>query len=51
LGATKGWLIYAEATRRVMPTHYKDLPMDEKPEVCIEEDLLVRIEHLRTHLA
>lgn len=49
LPATKGWLTYAEATRRVMATHYKDLSKDEKLEVCIEENVLVQIENLRTH--
>ena len=32
-----------------MATHYKDLPKDEKLEVCIEENVLVQIENLRTH--
>ncbi len=49
LPATKGWLTYAEATRRVIRTHYNDLPEDEKLETCIEENVLVQIENLRTH--
>jgi len=49
LPATKGWLTYAEATRRVMKMHYEDLPEDEKLEICIEENVLVQIENLRTH--
>jgi carbonic anhydrase len=49
LPATKGWLIYAEATRRVMAAHYQDLPKDEKLEICIEENVLVQVENLRTH--
>lgn len=49
LPATKGWLVYAEATRRVMAAHYQDLPKDEKLEICIEENVLVQIENLRTH--
>lgn len=49
LPATKGWLTYAEATRRVMTTHYRDLSTDDQLEVCIEENVLVQIEHLRTH--
>ena len=49
LPATKGWLAYAEATRRVMTTHYKDLKEADKLEVCIEENVLVQIESLRTH--
>ena len=49
LPATKGWLTYAEATRRVMATHYKGLLKEDKLEVCIEENVLVQIENLRTH--
>jgi carbonic anhydrase len=49
LPATNGWLTYAEATRRVMATHYKDLSKEDKLEVCIEENVLVQIENLRTH--
>ncbi|MDF0642621.1 MAG: carbonic anhydrase [Nitrospira sp.] len=49
LPATKGWLTYAEATRRVMATHYKELSNADKLEVCIEENVLVQIENLRTH--
>ena len=32
-----------------MNTHYKDLPKDEKLEICIEENVLIQIENLRTH--
>ncbi|MGH7462643.1 MAG: carbonic anhydrase [Longimicrobiales bacterium] len=49
LPATKGWLTYAEATRRVMATHYEDLTKEDRLEVCIEENVLVQIENLRTH--
>lgn len=51
LPAVKGWLTHAEATRRVMKTHYKDLPDEERIETCIEENVLVQIENLRTHPA
>lgn len=49
LPAVKGWLTHADATRRVMKKHYKDLPKEEKLETCIEENVLVQIENLRTH--
>lgn len=49
LPATKGWLTYAEATRRMMATHYEDLPKEDRLQVCIEENVLVQIENLRTH--
>ncbi len=51
LPAVRGWLCHAEATRRVMKSHYKDLPQAEKLETCIEENVLVQIENLRTHPA
>jgi len=51
LPATKSWLVYAEATRHVMATHYHDLPEDEKLETCVEENVLVQVENLRTHPA
>ena len=49
LPATKGWPTYAEAMRRVMTTHYTDLPKGEKLKICVEENVLVQIENLRTH--
>ncbi|MCC6147213.1 MAG: carbonic anhydrase [Anaerolineaceae bacterium] len=49
LPAMKGWLTYAEATRRVMDTHYEDLSNEDRLEVCIEENVLVQIENLKTH--
>jgi len=51
LPATRGWLVYADATRHVMATHYQDLPAAEKLETCVEENVLVQIENLRTHPA
>ena len=49
LPATRNWLVYAEATRHLMATHYHDLPNGEKLETCVEENVLVQIENLRTH--
>jgi carbonic anhydrase len=51
LPATKNWLVYADATRHLMATHYHELPYDEKLETCVEENVLVQIENLRTHPA
>jgi carbonic anhydrase len=51
LPAVKGWLTHAEATRRVMKKHYAALPQDDKLETCIEENVLVQVENLRTHPA
>lgn len=49
LPAVKGWLTHADATRRIMRTVYKDLEGDEMLETCVEENVLVQIENLRTH--
>ena len=49
LGAVKGWLTHAEATRRMMKKHYAGLEPREQLEACIEENVLVQIENLRTH--
>ena len=50
LQAVKGWLTHAEATRRVMKTHYQDLSdPTARLETCVEENVLVQIENLRTH--
>lgn len=49
LPATKSWLTYAAATRRMMETHYDNLPKEDRLRVCIEENVLVQIENLRTH--
>ncbi len=52
LPAVKGWLNHAEATRRVMKTHYANVSdPSERLETCIEENVLVQIENLRTHPA
>ncbi len=51
LPAVKGWLTHADATRRIMKTVYKELPEEELLETCVEENVLVQIENLRTHPA
>lgn len=49
LPATRQWLVYADATRRVVSEHYATLPETERLEACVEENVLVQIENLRTH--
>lgn len=49
--AMSGWLVHADPTRRVMAAHYRDVPEDEALDACIEENVLVQVEHLRTHPA
>jgi carbonic anhydrase len=51
LPAVKDWLVYAEATRRIVQTSYGELSPEEKINVAVQENTLVQIEHLRTHPA
>lgn len=51
LPATRHWLTYAEATRQLMESHYQALPDAKRLETCVEENVLVQIENLRTHPA
>ena len=51
LPAVASWVKHAEATRRVMRTHYRDLPEAARLETCVEENVLAQIENLRTHPA
>lgn len=49
LPAVKQWLAHADATRRIMRSRYAGLDGDELVETTAEENVLVQIEHLRTH--
>ncbi|MEU1229420.1 carbonic anhydrase [Streptomyces sp. NPDC005828] len=49
LPATRQWLIHAEATRRLVDDHYATAPETERLEACVEENVLVQIDNLRTH--
>lgn len=49
LPATRQWLIYADATRRLVEDHYAKATEEERLEACVEENVLVQIENLRTH--
>ena len=46
-----GWLDHAEATRRVVRQKYPGLAPDALLNVTIQENVLVQLEHLRTHPA
>jgi len=50
LTAVKGWLQHAEATSRIIKENYTHLT-DEKARLIatVEENVLVQLEHLRTH--
>ena len=49
LPAVRSWLLHADCTRRVMKTHYADLPEEERLTMCTKENVLVQVESLRTH--
>ena len=53
LPAVGGWLKHAEATRRIIGENYKHLDSDfgKKLTACVEENVLVQLEHLKTHPA
>jgi carbonic anhydrase len=45
----KDWLYHAEATRQIVQANYADLSDEDKVNVAIQENVLVQLEHLRTH--
>jgi carbonic anhydrase len=51
LPALMKWLEHAEATRRILSFKYPDLDGLERLETAIQENVLVQLEHVRTHPA
>lgn len=49
LPATKAWLGNAEATRRIIHEMYTHLEGNARVTACVEENVLVQMENLRTH--
>lgn len=49
LPAMKNWLTNAETTKRIVFDHYKHLEGDELLMATIEENVLMQLEHLKTH--
>lgn len=49
LPAMKSWLQNAEITKRVVFDHYKHLSGEELLMATIEENVLMQLEHLKTH--
>ncbi|MCE9548711.1 MAG: carbonic anhydrase [Planctomycetia bacterium] len=50
LPSVKSWLTHAEATRRIIEENYGHLTdKDSRLMVTVEENVLVQLEHLRTH--
>jgi len=47
--AVKEWCKHAEATRRIINENYKHLSGPARTTAAIEENVLVQLEHLRTH--
>ncbi|MDB5096570.1 MAG: icfA [Cyanobacteria bacterium RYN_339] len=49
LPAVRAWLGHAESTRRIIQKHYSDLTPEQMLTACVEENVLVQLNHLRTH--
>ncbi len=47
--AMDSWLTYAEATRRIITEKYTHLEGEALVTAAVEENVLVQVEHLRTH--
>ena len=50
LPAVRNWLSYADSTRRIMRENYTHISEEsERLTATVEENVLVQLEHLRTH--
>jgi carbonic anhydrase len=50
--AVRAWLTYAESTSRIVKENYSHLhELEHRLSVTVEENVLVQLEHLRTHPA
>src|SRR5215212_6679508 len=47
----RSWLVHAEPTRRIVAEHYRHLEGNALLTATVEENVLVKLEHLRTHTA
>lgn len=47
--ALAGWLSLADGTRRILRDHYKEAAAEDLLDIAVKENVLVQIEHLRTH--
>lgn len=45
------WLRYASDTRKIIDKHYSSLSEESQAAVAVEENVLVQLDHLRTHPA
>jgi carbonic anhydrase len=51
LPSVRQWLGYAQASASIVRTCYQHLPPDKQRRVVVQENVLVQLEHLRTHPA
>jgi len=51
LPGVRRWLEYAQASLSIVRTCYQHLPPDKQRRVLVQENVLVQLEHLRTHPA
>lgn len=49
--AMQNWLLNAQTTKRIISDHYKHLEGDDLLMATIEENVLMQLEHLKTHPA
>jgi carbonic anhydrase len=49
LPAVRHWLIHAESTRRVVEENFSNLSSEEQYSTLIKENVLIQLDHLRTH--
>ena len=47
--SVRGWLAHAESARRIVRENYAQLDEDGQLNVLVQENVLVQLEHLRTH--
>jgi len=49
LPAVVGWLHHAEGTRRIVERNFASLSDEQRTGIAIEQNVLVQLDHLRTH--
>jgi carbonic anhydrase len=49
LPSVREWCSQAESTRRIVKENYGHLPLEQQDGVAIEQNVLVQLDHLRTH--
>lgn len=49
LPGVSSWLSYAESTRQIVQTNYADAPPERQELLAVYENVLVQLDHLKTH--